>query len=89
MCWCNRDRRRNVFQEYALNNLGTCDKITVDSDETILIGTKDISEHIAQLQQKGDDDSKLRLGWLNNKTAILKLGANSETDLSYQALKNI
>ena len=75
------------FKNMHLTMLGTCDKITVDSEETILIGTKDISEHIAQLQQQGTDDSKLRLGWLNNKTAILKLGANSETDLSYRLLK--
>lgn len=75
------------FKNMHLTMLGTCDKITVDSEETILIGTKDIAEHIAQLQQQGTDDSKLRLGWLNNKTAILKLGANSETDLSYKLLK--
>jgi len=75
------------FNKLNLEVLGTCDKITVDSEETILIGTKDITEHIAQLQQQGTDDSKLRLGWLNNKTAILKLGANSETDLSYKLLK--
>ena len=75
------------FKNMHLTMLGTCDKITVDSDETILIGTKNISEHIVQLQQKGDDDSKLRLSWLNNKTAILKLGANSETDLSLKLLK--
>lgn len=75
------------FKNMHLTMLGTCDKITIDAEETILIGTKDISEHITQLQQKGDDDSKLRLSWLNNKTAILKLGANSETDLSYKLLK--
>lgn len=75
------------LKKIPLNALGTCDKITVDEDETILIGTKDISEHIAHLQSKGDDDSKLRLSWLTNKTAILKLGANSETDLSYKLLK--
>jgi chaperonin GroEL len=75
------------FKNMHLTMLGTCDKITVDGEETILIGTKDITEHIAQLQQQGTDDSKLRLGWLNNKTAILKLGSNSETDLSYRLLK--
>ena len=75
------------LKKIPLSALGTCDKITVDTDETILIGTKDISDHIATLQSKGDDDSKLRLSWLTNKTAILKLGANSETDLSYKLLK--
>lgn len=75
------------FKNLGLEHLGTCDKIIVDEDETLLIGTRDISEHIASLQQKGDQDSKLRLSWLVNKTAILKLGANSETDLSYRRLK--
>ncbi len=75
------------FKNLDLKHLGTCAKIIVDEDETLLIGTKDISEHITSLQQKGDQDSKLRLSWLVNKTAILKLGANSETDLSYKRLK--
>lgn len=75
------------FKNLRLSDLGTCDKIIVDEEETIIIGTKDISEHIANLQTKGDDDSKLRISWLVNKTVILKLGANSETDLSYKRLK--
>jgi chaperonin GroEL len=75
------------FKNMHLSDLGTCDKIIIDTDETILIGTKDISEHIAHLQAKGDNDSQLRLSWLTTKTAILKLGANSETDLSYKLLK--
>lgn len=76
-----------TLKNIPLSALGTCDKITVDEEETILTGTQDISEHIANLEAKGDDDSKLRLSWLTNKTAILKLGANSETDLSYKRLK--
>lgn len=75
------------YKNLALQHLGTCDKIIVDADETILIGTKDITEHVDSLKAKGDNDSKLRLSWLTNKTAILKLGANSETDLSYKRLK--
>lgn len=77
----------NSFSNMPLSVLGTCDKIIVDSEETILIGTKDIPAHIATLESKGDDDSKLRLSWLTNKSAILKLGANSETELSYKRLK--
>lgn len=72
--------------------LGTCDRIIVeggehDDGETIIIGSRDISEHIARLEMKGDDDSKLRLSWLANKTAKIRLGSNSETDLSYKRLK--
>lgn len=75
------------FRNMVLSDLGTCGKITIEADETILNGTTDITDHIAQLKAQGDDDSKLRLYWLNSKTAILKLGAGSETDLSYKLKK--
>lgn len=77
----------NSFKNLPLDILGTCDKIIIDNDETIIIGHKPIDDHIGILINKGDDDSKLRLTWLTNKTCIIKLGANSETDLSYKLLK--
>ena len=81
------DATGKSFKNMHLTDLGTCDKLIVDQDETIIIGTKDLTEHLNSLIAKGDDDSKLRLSWLTNKTAILRLGANSETDLSYKRLK--
>ena len=75
------------LRKLPLSALGTCDKITVDSEETIINPSVDFSEHINSLISKGDDDSKLRVSWLTNKTVILKLGANSETDLSLKRLK--
>lgn len=75
------------FKNLNLQDLGTCDRIEVDENETIIIGNKDISRHIETLQVRGDDDSKLRLEWLSNKSAIVKLGSNSETDLSLKLLK--
>lgn len=75
------------FKNLQLKHLGSCGKIIVDGEETVLTGTNDISEHINNLKSKGDEDSKRRLSWLTNKTVILKLGANSETDLSYKRLK--
>lgn len=81
------DGEGKTFKNMSLSDLGTCGRITTDQDETIIIGTADISQHIKSLESKGDADSKLRLSWLNTKTAILKLGANSETDLSLKRLK--
>lgn len=81
------DATGKTFKNMQFSDLGTCDKIIVDENETTLIGTADISNHIQMLKAKGDGDSKLRLSWLTNKTVILKLGANSETDLSYKHLK--
>lgn len=76
-----------TFKNLKLEHLGTCGKITVDKDETTVVGIADISDHIQSLKEEGSDDSKLRLSWLQTKTAILKLGANNESELSYLRLK--
>ena len=76
-----------TLKNMKMSHLGTCDRIEVDSEDTVITGIQDISEHCKMLADKGDDDSKLRLSWLASKSAILKLGANSETDLSYKLLK--
>jgi chaperonin GroEL len=82
------EQANGIFlSELPISCLGTCDKIIVDKDDTIIMGTKDISEHIAQLQSNNDELSNLRLKWLKTKTAILKLGANNESELSYKRLK--
>jgi len=81
------DETGKNFKNMYVTDLGTCDKIVIDAEETVIIGHRNIEEHIDLLKQKGDNDSKLRLNWLNNKTCILKLGANSQTDLSYKLLK--
>lgn len=75
------------FKNLKLEHLGTCGKIITDKNETVLLGTQDISEHIKELKEEGSNDSKLRLSWLTTKTAILKLGSKSETELSYLRLK--
>ena len=75
------------YKNLEMKHLGTCAKITVDKDETTIIPSVDYSEHITQLKQNNDNDSKLRLSWLQTKTAILKLGANSESEMSYVRLK--
>lgn len=73
--------------KFRLDYLGTCDTIIVDRDETTVIGIQDIKEHLAELGAEGSQDSKRRLSWLTTKTAILRLGAKSETELSYRMLK--
>lgn len=75
------------FKNLKLEHLGTCGRIEVDQEETILTGIKDITEHLNILKTKGDEDSNLRLSWLATDTALLKLGSNSQTDLSYKRLK--
>lgn len=71
-----------TFKNMGLHHLGTCEKITTDENETIIVGGADISDHIEKLKSKGDNDSLLRLSWLANKTAVLRLGSNNESELS-------
>lgn len=75
------------FKNLKLEHLGTCDKLEVDSEDTIITGIQDITEHMKSLHTKGDDDSLYRLAYLSTKSAVLKLGSNSQTDLSYKRLK--
>ena len=75
------------LEKLPLEVLGTCDKIIVDKEDTVVMGIKDIREHKEKLRTKGDNDSILRLYRLNTKTAILKMGAGSESELSYKMLK--
>lgn len=75
------------FKNFELRHLGTCDKIMTTKDETTVIGIKDISTHIAYLNSLNTDDAKIRISWLNTKAGILKIGANSETELSYISKK--
>lgn len=67
-----------TFKTLSLQDLGTCDKIIATKDETRIIGIKDISEHIESIK-----DNQLRVSWLQTKVAVLKVGAISESELSY------
>lgn len=78
-----------TFKNLSLDDLGTCDKIVSTEDETRVIGIKDISEHLKNLEEMSlkDDQQKLRISWLNTKVAVLKVGANSETELHHKMKK--
>lgn len=79
-----------TFKSLQLDHLGTCDTIICDKEETVVIGVAKMTDHVVDLQIEADEgstDAKLRLSWLTTKTAILKLGAKSETELSYLKLK--
>lgn len=71
------------LKNFRLEWLGTCDKIITSKDETVVLGIQDISEHLKVLEEENTDASRLRLSRLKTKTATLKLGANSESELSY------
>lgn len=75
------------FKSLQVSHLGTCSKITVDQDETTIIGGADISDHIEFLKSSDEPESARRLAWLTTKTCILRIGANNESELSYRRLK--
>jgi len=72
-----------TFKGLRLDHLGTCARISVDEDEAVITGGADVSGHVERLRAKGDNDSLIRLQWLNSRTATLKIGSNSESELSY------
>lgn len=76
-----------TWKTVRMSNLGTCDKLITTKDETRVIGIQDISDYVKYLTDKGDDESKLHASWLQTKVATLKLGANSDSELSYKRLK--
>lgn len=81
------------FKNLDAEHLGTCNKIIIDKDETVIIGTKDLTDHIADLQKvvddgdTGDNDFARRISWLTTKTVLLKVGGMSDTQISYKRLK--
>ena len=72
-----------TFEGFKEEWLGTVKEWKAEKDESRLNGTKDIAEHIATI------DNAVRLGWLNTKVATLKVGANSESELSWKIRKTI
>jgi len=76
-----------TLKDIQLEHLGTCNKITVNKSETTILGIKDVSDHINALKESGTDDDMRRIFWLTTKAAILRLGASSDTELSYKRLK--
>lgn len=83
-----------TMSNVELKHLGSCDRIistpndtTGFNGETRVIGIQKIGNHINKLKAANTEESKLRLAWLQTKTAILKLGANSESELSYISKK--
>lgn len=75
------------LKNVRIEHLGTCDKLITTKDETVVIGIHDITKHLEALKEQKTEEAELRLAWLQTKTAILKLGANSESELSYKRLK--
>jgi chaperonin GroEL len=71
------------LKNFRFEYLGRCDKIITSMKETVVLGTKDITEHIETILSENTDEAKIRASRLKTKTAILRLGANSEDELSH------
>lgn len=73
----------HTLKGLQMYHLGSCEKIVSTKDQTIVLGIKDIKDHLKVLEEMNTNDAKLRISRLCTKTAILRLGANSESDLSH------
>lgn len=71
------------LKNVKLEHLGTCDKITTDKEKTVIRHSINIDSYVNTILSEGTDDSKIRASRLKSKTAILKLGADSESQLSH------
>jgi chaperonin GroEL len=82
-----------TFEGFKEEWLGSVKTWKAEKDESRLNGTKDISAHIVAIEKAITEEKKEeyrpRLGWLNTKVAILKVGANSESELSWKIKKTI
>ncbi len=72
-----------TWKNLLMAHLGTCEQVITTATETRVIGIQDISQYLATLNASTNPDDKLRASWLQTKVATLRLGANSETELSY------
>ena len=80
----------HTFKNFTFDQLGTCDTIITSKDETRIIGIKDTEKlqgHIKDIEEQKHDNYKVRLSWLQTKVATLKVGAQSESELSYKLKK--
>ena len=74
-----------TLQTVGYEQLGTCDKIYSDKDETRFTGTKDLSAHIEHLKtQRIDSVMAERIKRLNTKVAVLSLSSFTATGLKYK-----
>lgn len=76
-----------TLKNVGIEHLGTCEKIITSKEETLVVGVKDLTEHIQYLKEQGTEESNLRASRLQTKAAILKVGANSESELHYISKK--
>lgn len=76
-----------TLKQLTIDHLGRFDSIVITKDDTFIDGVKDLSEHIAKLEEEATDRTKLRASRLNTKTARYFVGAMSDSALSYRRLK--
>lgn len=79
-----------------VNWLGSAEKIVAHKDETLIFPHPEnvsaqsaFATHLENLKEEGkkDDQQLVRASWLETKTAVLKIGANSDSELKLKFLK--
>ncbi len=86
------DVAKDNIEEVTLEDFGSADKIISKKDNTIIVGTKDISEYIEKINietTSAFDKEKLskRISNLTGKVGIVRVGAYTESERIYLKLK--
>lgn len=75
------------IHEIKEEHLGTVENLTVNKEDTLIDGVKDMAKHIEALQAEGDNKSLVRAARLNTKTARYFVGGHSDQAIFYRRLK--
>jgi chaperonin GroEL len=75
------------LNEATFEHLGKFEHMTVTKEATYIDGIQDLKKHILSLQVEGSNQSLVRAGRLNTRTARYFVGAHSESALAYRRLK--
>jgi len=68
-------------------HLGFITDAVITKEDTFLDGIHDVTAHVAVLEEKNDDESRVRAARLSTRTARYFVGAHTDSALSYRRLK--
>lgn len=77
------------FKQFVPSDVGTCEQVIITKEDVRFVGTKDISTHLEALKSQDKEENKLRLSFLQTKVATLRIGADSDAELTYYMKKAV
>lgn len=80
--------KANDLKELASEDLGTCNKIEIKKNQTIIFAdkTKEIEEYVEELREDAEKNKK-RIAKLIGGIGVIKVGANTETEAKEKKMR--